>query len=126
LIALPNQAELLLAPLFELKQLRLKVCSTVDEAAQLMRNRSPKIVIADYERFGAAGVDGLADLMARCDAPVILLAREVGQCERQQFVDLGVQRVFVPPFGMSELVTEVDRALKHGRIGSSDRLPAVV
>ncbi len=126
ILASQQQAEIIRAPLADLRQLRLDVADTVDETLHAIRVREPRLIIADFERFGASGTHGLAELMAACSAPVILFVRDVSQWERDQFAALGVHHVFDEQFRISELAEKVDSALKRRwRIGSSDRLPAV-
>jgi DNA-binding NtrC family response regulator len=126
IIAREEQARIVQQPLADAQHLRLEVFEYVSDAIEATRNRTTHVVIADYERFGAAGIHGLAELMASCDAPVLLFVRDVSDWEREQFKALGVQRVFEARFKLSELATEVDRAIKRRfRIGSSDRLPVV-
>lgn len=126
ILAREEQATVLRQPLVELEQLRLDVFEYTNDAIQAVRKRHPQVVIADYERFGAAGIHGLAELMNEADAPVILFVRDVSEWENEQFGELGVQRVFNAKFKLSELAAEVDKAIKRRRrIGSSDRLPVI-
>jgi DNA-binding response OmpR family regulator len=126
LIAERVQAEAIRAPLADLLQLRLEVLANVDEALEAIRVRGPRVILADFERFGAAGIHGLAELMGSCNVPVILFVRDVSQWEREQFAVLGVQHVFGEHFRVSDLAAQVESALKRRRrIGSSDCLPVV-
>jgi DNA-binding response OmpR family regulator len=126
LIAQPAQAEAIRAPLADLLHLRLDVFATVDEALEAIRVRGPRVILADFERFGAAGIHGLAELMGTCNVPVILFVRDVSQWERDQFAVLGVQHVFGEHFRVAELAAQVEYAFRRRRrIGSSDRLPVV-
>lgn len=127
ILAKQEQADIIRQPLVELEQLRLDVFEYAADAVQAVRKRQPKVVIADYERFGAAGIHGLAELMAEADAPIILFARDCSDWEKEQFTELGVQRVFGAKFKLSDLAAEVEVAIKRRRrIGSSDRLPVIV
>lgn len=126
IIALAEQAEIIRAPLVDMEQLRLQVFEYLDDALAAFRARTPRVILADYERFGAAGVHGLAELMGACHAPLILFVHDVSDWEREQFAALGVQRVFDAEFRISELADEVRKAMKRRhKIGSSDRLPVV-
>lgn len=126
IIAKAEQAVLIQTPLINMEQLRLQVFEYVDDALKAFRSRMPRVILADYERFGAAGIHGLADLMAQCHAPLILFVHDVSPWEREQFASLGVQRVFEAEFRLTDLAEEVHIALKRRhRIGSSDRLPVV-
>lgn len=126
ILASEKQATLVAQPLAERLQVRLERFEHAHEALDFARRKRPHIVIADFERFGAAGIYGLADLMAEADAPVILVVRDVSDWEREQFKTLGVFHVFEGNFRLSELCDRVELALKRRwRIGSSDRLPVV-
>ena len=126
LLASERQAKLISAPLAENQQVRLQRFEHSHEAMDFVRKKRPQVVIADFERFGAAGIYGLADLMAEADAPVILVVRDISEWEREQFKTLGVVHVFEGDFKVSELGECVALALKRRfRIGSSDRLPTV-
>lgn len=125
-IANARQAELIREPLADLEQLRLESFEYVHDALELINRRHPHVVIADYERFGAAGIHGLAEVMHLADCPVILIVRDVSDWEREQFHTLGVHSIFEGKFKLADLAASVDRALKRRRrIGSSDRLPVV-
>jgi DNA-binding NtrC family response regulator len=126
IIAREEQAKIVQQPLADHQHLRLEVFEYAADAVEYMRQHTTHVVIADYERFGAAGIHGLAELMSMTDAPVLLFVRDVSEWEREQFKALGVQRVFEARFKLSELAAEVERAIKRRfRIGSSDRLPVV-
>lgn len=126
LLASERQAELIARPLAEDHSVRLERFEQAHDAMDFVRKKRPQVVIADFERFGAAGIYGLADLMAEADAPVILIVRDVSEWEREQFSALGVVHVFEGTFKVSELGDKVALALKRRfRIGSSDRLPVV-
>ena len=126
LLASERQAKLVAQPLAEQHQVRLERFEHAHEAMDFVRKKRPQVVIADFERFGAAGIYGLADLMAEADAPVILIVRDVSEWEQEQFKTLGVFHVFQGSFKISELCDKVALALKRRfRIGSSDRLPTV-
>jgi DNA-binding response OmpR family regulator len=112
--------------LAEYHGVRLQRFEYAHEAMDFVQQKHPQVVIADFTRFGAAGIYGLADLMEKADAPVILVVRDVSDWERQQFKALGVCAVFESTFHVSELGEKVSLALKRRwRIGSSDRLPVV-
>lgn len=120
------QADLIIEPISNEHQVRFERFEHAHEAIEFVHEKHPKVVIADYERFGAAGIYGLADFMGEADAPVILIVRDPSQWEREQFEQLGVQAVFEGKFKISELSEQVRIALKKRfRIGSSDRLPVV-
>ncbi|MCA8914886.1 MAG: hypothetical protein KDB90_05700 [Planctomycetes bacterium] len=126
LLASERQAKLVAQPLAEQHQVRLERFEHAHEAMDFVREKRPQVVIADFERFGAAGIYGLADLMSEADAPVILIVRDVSEWEQEQFKTLGVFHVFQGSFKISELCDKVALALKRRfRIGSSDRLPTV-
>lgn len=120
------QAKLIAPYLAEHYNVRLERFEHVQDASEFLHKKRPQIVIADFERFGAAGIYGLADLMSEADAPVILIVRDVSDWEREQFKALGVFHVFEGTFRTSQLGEKVSLALKRRyRIGSSDRLPVV-
>ncbi|MCB9933620.1 MAG: hypothetical protein H6841_09380 [Planctomycetes bacterium] len=126
ILASEKQASLVAKPLAEKLQVRLERFEHAHEALDFVRSKRPHLVIADFERFGAAGIYGLADLMAEADAPVILIVRDVSEWEQEQFKKLGVFHVFEGSFKLSDLCDRVNHALKRRwRIGSSDRLPVV-
>lgn len=126
IIANAKQAEMIREPLADLEQLRLDAFDYVQDALEYINRRHPHVVIADYERFGAAGIHGLAEIMHIADCPVILIVRDVSEWEREQFNALGVHSIFEGKFKLADLAASVDRALKRRRrIGSSDRLPVV-
>jgi DNA-binding response OmpR family regulator len=120
------QTKLIAQYLAENHGVRLQRFEHAHEAVDFVQQKRPQLVIADFERFGAAGIYGLADLMEKADAPVILVVRDVSEWEREQFKALGVCAVFEGTFRVSDLGEEVSLALKRRwRIGSSDRLPVV-
>ena len=126
LLSSEKQAALIARPLAEEHSVRLERFEQAHDAMDFVREKHPQVVIADFERFGAAGIYGLADLMAEADAPVILIVRDVSEWEREQFKALGVVHVFEGTFKISELGEQVSLALKRRfRIGSRDRLPTV-
>lgn len=125
-LAEPDKAALISEWLAEVKQLRLVAFPYVQDALDYIGGHRPHLVIADYERFGAAGVHGLANLIGQCGCPVILICRDISDWEREQFASLGVHAWFEGKFKLSDLSRAVDVALKRRRrIGSSERLPAV-
>ncbi|MBZ0134881.1 MAG: hypothetical protein K8I27_00745 [Planctomycetes bacterium] len=120
------QTRLIAQYLVETLQVRLERFEHLHDAVEFANQKRPQVVIADFERFGAAGIYGLADLMEKADAPVILVVRDVSEWEREQFKALGVFAVFEGTFSISVLGEKVELALKRRwRIGSSDRLPVV-
>lgn len=126
ILASEKQASLVARPLAEEYSVRLEQFEQAHDALDFVRKKHPQVVIADYERFGASGIYGLADLMGEADAPVILIVRDVSEWEREQFSALNVFHVFEGSFKISELGEKVTLAMKRRfRIGSSDRLPVV-
>lgn len=126
ILASEAQAELITEPIANEHQVRFQRFDQAHDAIEFAHEKRPKVVVADYERFGAAGIYGLADFMGEADAPVILIVRDPSEWEREQFEELGVQAVFEGKFKISELSEQVGIALrKRFRIGSSDRLPVV-
>lgn len=126
ILAGERQTALVAEYLAEHHGVRLERFEHAHEAMDFVHDKRPQIVIADFERFGAAGIYGLADIMNEADCPVILIVRDVSEWEREQFKTLGVFAVFEGTFSLSVLGERVSLALKrHWRIGSSDRLPVV-
>lgn len=126
-VAEEEKAALISEWLTEIKQLRLENFPYAHDALDFVAGKRPHVVIVEYERFGAAGVHGLSQLVGLCGCPVILLCGDVSDWERQQFDALGVHAWFEIPFSLPALSKAVDSALKKTRrIGSSDRLPVVV
>jgi DNA-binding NtrC family response regulator len=126
ILAGEKQTTLIAQYLAEHHGVRLQRFEHAHEAQEFVTEKRPQVVIADFERFGAAGIYGLADLMEKGDAPVILVVRDVSEWEREHFKALGVFAVFESSFRVSELGEKVSLALKRRwRIGSSDRLPVV-
>lgn len=125
-IAEEDKAALISEWLTELKQLRLVSFPYVQDAIDYIGGHRPHLVIADFERFGAAGVHGLAQVIGTCGCPVILICRDISDWEREQFATLGVHAWFEGTFKLADLSRAVDSALRRPRrIGSSERLPAV-
>jgi DNA-binding NtrC family response regulator len=125
-IAEDEKAALIAEWLAEIKQLRLEPFAYVQDAMDFVEGHRPHVIIAEYERFGAAGIHGLGQLMGIAGCPVILLCGDISDWERQQFEVLGVRAWFENPFDLGRLSLAVDAALKTARrIGSSDRLPVV-
>lgn len=125
-IAQDDKAALISEWLAELKQLRLASFPYVQDALDYAAGHRPHLTIADYERFGAAGVHGLAQYIGQCGCPVILICRDISDWEREQFATLGVHAWFEGQFHLKDLSRAVDSALKRRRrIGSSERLPVV-
>jgi len=125
-LAEEDKAALISEWLTEVKQLRLVSFPYAQDALDYIAGHRPHLVIADYERFGAAGVHGLANLISHSGCPVILICRDISDWEREQFAILGVHAWFEGKFKLTDLSRAVDSALKRPRrIGSSDRLPVV-
>lgn len=126
LIAEDDKAALISEWLAEIKQLRLEAFAYVRDAMDFVEGHRPHVIIAEYERFGAAGIHGLAQLMGIAGCPVILICGDISDWECEQFEVLGVRAWFENPFNLAHLSQAVDEALKTARrIGSSERLPVV-
>lgn len=125
-VAEAERAALISEWLAEVRQLRLMSFRYVQDALDYTEGHRPHVVIAEYERFGAAGVHGLAQFISIGRCPIILVCGDISDWEREQFDILGVHAWFESPFDLPELGKAVDSALKRKRhIGSSDRLPVV-
>jgi DNA-binding NtrC family response regulator len=125
-IAEEEKALLISEWLAELKQLRLECFPYVHDAMDFIEGHRPHVIIAEYERFGAAGVHGLSQLVGLCGCPVVLLCGDISEWEREQFTALGIHAWFEHPFDLAQLGQAVGEAIKKTRrIGSSDRLPVV-
>jgi DNA-binding NtrC family response regulator len=125
-IAEDEKAALIAEWLAEIKQLRLEPFAYIQDAMDFVEGHRPHVIIAEYERFGAAGIHGLGQLMGISGCPVILICGDISEWEREQFEVLGVRAWFEHPFDLARLGQAVDGALKIARrIGSSERLPVV-
>jgi len=87
--------------------------ATGAEAAQLLRERSPDLVLLDVMLYDEDGFDVLASMRRTSDVPVILLTGKVEENDRVLGLRLGADDYVMKPFSGPELLARVSSVLRR-------------
>ena len=105
--------------------MRLTVFSDHEVALKSLDGLSPRVVIAEFDAFGEAGLRGIAALVRTLHVPFILVMDRPSLLEREQLAAMGVRSILKPGFTVEELKPHLDKAITRKWRSGSDRLPAV-
>ena len=98
-----------------------------EKGLQLVKDRSPRLVILDVGLPG--GLDGLGvcrELRAHSDVPIIMLTARDGEIDRVLGLEMGADDYVTKPFSPRELVARVKAILRRADGPTRDQAPAVL
>jgi two-component system KDP operon response regulator KdpE len=83
-------------------------------ALQIIRQRTPDLVLLDLGLPDLDGVAVLTRLRSFTQVPIVVLSARHGSDDKVEALDLGADDYVTKPFGMDELLARIRLALRHG------------
>ena len=91
----------------------------------LVETQQPDCILLDLGLPDLGGLEVLRRLRAWTTVPVVILTAVDEHHDKTAALDLGADDYVTKPFAMTELLTRVRGALRHGRSQSPDRLQSI-
>ena len=105
---------------------RVYQAATGERGLELVRERSPRLVVLDV---GLPGIDGLEvcrQLRATSDVPIIMLTARDGEIDRVLGLEMGADDYVAKPFSPRELVARVKAILRRADGPPREAPPVIV
>ncbi|MFN8039344.1 MAG: response regulator transcription factor [Acidimicrobiales bacterium] len=105
---------------------RVFQAATGERGLELVRERSPRLVVLDV---GLPGIDGLEvcrQLRATSDVPIIMLTARDGEIDRVLGLEMGADDYVAKPFSPRELVARVKAILRRSEGPPREAPPVIV
>jgi DNA-binding response OmpR family regulator len=105
---------------------RVHTATTGEDGLEVIRSRSPKLVILDVGLAGRLdGLDVCRQLRATSDVPIIMLTARDGEIDRVLGLELGADDYVAKPFSPRELVARVKAILRRAEGPAPSSAPLV-
>jgi two-component system, OmpR family, KDP operon response regulator KdpE len=95
--------------------------ATGKDALTGVETQQPDCIVLDLGLPDVGGLEVLRRLRAWTTTPVVILTAVHDERDRAMALDLGADDYVTKPFAMTELLTRIQGALRHGRSQSLDR-----
>ncbi len=90
------------------------ICADAEQAARVVDEEPPSLILLDINLPGKSGLDLLADLRGGGQAiPVIVLSARHGEYDKVGALRLGADDYVTKPFALAELLARVDAVLRR-------------
>ena len=105
--------EKMLRPYLDSEHLIALAASNADEAAAIIAQEHPRLIVLDLTMPGKSGLDLLRTLRARSDTAVIVLTGRTEEMDRILGLELGADDYVTKPFSPREVVSRIKAVLRR-------------
>jgi two-component system, OmpR family, KDP operon response regulator KdpE len=88
-------------------------CSTGERALELVRERSPDVVLLDLNLPDLDGMEIVARIRSWTMLPIIVISARALERQKVEALDAGADDYLTKPFGFEELLARIRTALRH-------------
>ncbi len=100
--------------------------SSGEEALDLLKSRSPDLVLLDINMPGMGGMAACREIRAVSEAPIIMLSVRNGESDKIVGLDAGADDYVTKPFSVNELLARIRANLRRMPDGDQAPEPVVI